>query len=505
MNILFIFPNIDTVTYKPVGLSTLAAVVKRQGHRARLFDTTFYETSGIHSNMVLHENIEVGEEICNFVPVDITRYNLQKEKVNLKGEFLKVLKEFKPDVICASVLSAELHVAISLSRLAKSYDANIFTIIGGQHCYADPYSAINEEAVDSVCIGEAEYALIELFDKLESGVPYQNTKNFWFKKNNKIIKNPLGNYVKPLDDLPFLDYSIYDERQLLRIYFGNVYRSGDYTITRGCPGTCTYCLNKTINDLYGDKTLRRYSVDRVIDELKYLKETYKLEMFRFQDATFLAIPQSYIEELSKKYSKHIGLPIIVDASPETVTDAKARTLKEMNCVSISIGVETGNEEYRINSLRKNVTNKQIIKAFDYLNKYGIRTVAFNMIGFPFETRKFIFDTIKLMRETRVKSPSIGFVYPFKGTPIRDTAIKYKLFDESIEKNNVPQCSRDFQAIRNPNISNEEYKGIFRTFIFYCKLPENMFNKISFAERFDKRGNEAFKECKEYYIEHDLYL
>ena len=48
---------------------------------------------------------------------------------------------------------------------------------------------------------------------------------------------------------------------------------------------------------------------------------------------------------------------------QAVTDAKARTLKEMNCVSISIGVETGNEEYRINSLKKRIASSSFSTAY----------------------------------------------------------------------------------------------------------------------------------------------
>ena len=121
-----------------------------------------------------------------------------------------------------------------------------------------------------------------------------------------------------------------------------------------------------------------------------------------------------------------------------------------------------------------------------------------MIGFPGETRDLIFDTVEFMRAARVHSPSIGFVYPFKGTALREQVIREKLFDPTTEEYGTAQWSRDYPMIHNPNITREEYAGIFRTFIFYCKMPKKYWDDIKVAEQLTDKGSAMFKKISEIY-------
>ena len=82
---------------------------------------------------------------------------------------------------------------------------------------------------------------------------------------------------------------------------------------------------------------------------------------------------------------------------------------------------------------------------------------------------FSFETIDLIRKAEVAAPNVGFVYPFKGTKLRDNAIKSGAFDPGIEIKGVPQYSRDRPVIKNKNITGDEYAGLYRTFMFYCKF------------------------------------
>ena len=95
------------------------------------------------------------------------------------------------------------------------------------------------------------------------------------------------------------------------------------------------------------------------------------------------MPEKYFAKFAEEYKKRIGLPFVIDSVPQSVTLSKVKLLKEMNCKSISIGVETGNEEYRMKYLQKNDSNKQITNAINNINGCGIRTVSFILLGFPF--------------------------------------------------------------------------------------------------------------------------
>jgi anaerobic magnesium-protoporphyrin IX monomethyl ester cyclase len=506
MKILFIFPNINDAGYKLVGVSTLSALAKKAGHETALFDTSFMDLGDITNTTKIKDlkrekgtNRKIGEKILDFKPIsDQSVFN--KQKVDLKATLISKLKSFKPDLVGVSCLSTEWYLSQLILNYTKEYDPSIFTIVGGRHCIADPEGTIEHPSVDAVCVGEGELAFMRLLEGLEKGeldyeIPGLRIKN----QNGKIHQNPPKGYLLELDDLPYIDNEIYEEGQFYRPFYGKLWRSLDFNLMRGCNEFCNYCQMPKMYTFYGnDRTIRRYSIDRAIDELAWQKKKWNLEFLRFHDESFLIVSNQYLEEFAKKYEKQVGVPFVVDVSPLTVNPEKARYLKDMGCVSVSMGFETGNEAFR-KGQNKAVSSKQALKSFHSIADMNIRTVSFNMIGFPGETRDLIFDTIDFMRAAKVHSPSIGFVYPFKGTALRDQVIKENLFDPLIEEYGSAQWCRDYPAIQNPDISPEEYAGIFRTFIFYCKMPRKYWGDLRIAEKLNDQGDAMFEKMSEVYL------
>ncbi|MBF0557340.1 MAG: B12-binding domain-containing radical SAM protein [Nitrospirae bacterium] len=505
MRVLFIFPNIDCGGYKPVGLTAVMNSCRASGHDVQLFDTSFFDTKDIHGNDRYMGTSDAGEEILNYRHVDTKDYGLIKEDKNIKQELISVLQKFRPDVVGISVLSVEWRLSVALLDIVKEFNPEILTVVGGIHTFADPEGTVGEKSVDIICIGEGELAFVELLNRIDNNKDFEKTDGFWVKKNGVLHKNITGQVVFDLNALPFLDYDFYDDRLMYRIYDGKVYRSGDGVVTRGCPGKCSYCLYQTMSLFNKDNSkLRRYDVDRLIDELVHLKKRYSLNFFRFQDATFLSLSSQYLKELSVRYAKEVALPFVVDVSPQSVTHEKARALADMGCVSVSVGVETGNEKMRFEMCNKPVRNSTILKAFEILNAHGLRTVSFLLMGFPNETREMYWDTVRLVKEARVQSPALGFVYPFKGSSLRKLSVKLGLFDEAAEQSNQVGYSRGWPAINNPNISPQEYRGMLRSFMLYVKFPERYWNEIKKAEDLTEEGNRVYGKFARIYKEENLY-
>ena len=64
--------------------------------------------------------------------------------------------------------------------------------------------------------------------------------------------------------------------------------------SRGCPFKCTFCARITGNKL------RFKTIDQVIEEIKYLQETFKIKQFHFYDDT-ITCKKSYITELCQRF------------------------------------------------------------------------------------------------------------------------------------------------------------------------------------------------------------
>jgi anaerobic magnesium-protoporphyrin IX monomethyl ester cyclase len=426
MNILFVRPNKDAMGYKPIGLSLLMAVAEAEGCNVDLFDTSFIDF-GFEDYERESKNLGI------YKPVDMTQYGHIKRKVILEKEYVGKLMSFQPDVVAISVLGDEHHIAKEITRLTHDVYPHVNVIWGGPYASVNPMIARGYGA-NQVCIGE--------------GTP------FLFPWRTPAI---ITGRVEDLDTLPHLNWDHYDDAQFWRPYNGKAYRFGDHMLNWGCPFECTYCINKFYHKLYGTRKMRRYSVQRIINELEYLIDRHHIEMWKFHDEEFLIRPD--LEELSHAYQDQVAQPFVIEAHAKSVTKEKAKMLKEMGCVSVSMGIETGNERLRTDILRRVETQEDIIRGFGILQDAGIRTVAFNMLALPFETRQTYQETVRLNRQAGVDVSYADFFYPFEGTELRDIAIKAGYFDHRT----ADVYRRDVPALKFKDISDQEWVDMRNNF------------------------------------------
>ena len=166
----------------------------------------------------------------------------------------------------------------------------------------------------------------------------------------------------------------------------------------------------------------------------------------------------------------------------------------MNCQNMQFGIEHGNEAFRYKVLNRHYTNKQMIDAFKIVEKYEIAYTVNNIIGFPDETRELVFDTINVNRQINPTTMNVYFFTPYKGT----TLYKYCIEKGYLDKNDKVHQLLDGVPLKMDSISYQALKGLQRTFPLYAKMPENMFDQIKIAEKFDDEGNKMFEELSKIY-------
>lgn len=480
MKILFVWPNKDSFGFKPIGLSLLSAIARDLGWETKLFDTTKIDFG-------FTDNIMAGENAKIFKPVDLTNYGHKKSKIDLTNLFKEVLNEFNPDCLAVSVLSDEVFIADLISKVAKKENPHMPIIWGGKYPSINPERTLIKHNIDFVCVGEGLDAFKDFLNYLSGKRPNCNIPNIWAKKGkDEVIVNNIRQLRKTLDDLPYVDWSIFDSSQFYKPYDGMVYKSGDHMLNWGCPYHCSYCINHLYHIMYHKSYfMRRYSVRRIIDELIFLKNQYSLELFKFHDEDFLMRPLRNMAELSEAYKSEVNIPFVIETNPNSVTAEKVRLLKEMNCVSASLGVETGDQYLRKIVLKRVDSEEDIIRAFKLLNEADIRTSAFIMLGIPFETRETYGKTIELMKKANVQYPCMGFFFPFEGTELRKLSIQEGLFDPVAKPDAV--FNRDEPALIFKDLSKDELIEMRNVFNLYIKLPDDYNKYIGRSEKLDKIG------------------
>lgn len=488
INVLLAYANSSMDNLIPLGTSLLSACLKEAGHNVKLFDTTFYKTKEETGDDARVKTLQVKK-------TDLSEFGISPKKTDMKEDFKKVIKDFRPDLIGVSVIETTYNIGLNLLKATKNQ--NIPTIMGGIHVTFSLDDVINEDCVDMVCAGEGEDALVELANNIGDNKDYSKIKNLWVKKNGKIIKNGLRP-LKNLDELPFQDWDIYEKKRFYKPMGGEIKITGSFEMDRGCPYSCTFCCNESLNKLYSNKYHRKKSIKRLIDEIKFLKEEYNIQYAYIVAESLLSSKKERLDEFFRSY-KELNLPFWIESRPDSITEEKVKSLEEIGCESISIGVESGNDELRRNLLNRYVSNEKIVKAFKILKKSKIRTCANNIIGFPTETRKQVFDTIELNREIGAKNIIVNIFSPYRGTRLQRLCVEKGY----ISKNSLAGDYRCDAVLDMPQLSKTEVLGLQRTFPLYVKFPKDMWSEIKKCEKFDEEGDRIFNKLSKIYT--DKYL
>lgn len=472
--IMFIAVNDRMRTVIPLNVSYLSAAVKKAGFESVIFDTSFY---GEQERLIDEKQME---ETGMFKSVDYSSIGVRLINRDLTADMLKIIAEEKPDIIGFSVFSQSKRLNFNLASSIKRRFKQIPIIMGGVHINVDPIEVLKLDYVDYVCLGEGEEALVELMAKLLRGEDASQVRNIGWKEKGRIILNPMRP-VQPLDNLPFPDWDSFAPYHQYGPYRGKLLKMATVEFSRTCPYHCSYCGNKIIGKHYENSGLkmayRHKSPKHWVAELKKMKDEYGVEFLFVVDGTFLAQSETVLEDLAALYAKEIGLPFFACATVHCLTERKAKLLKDMNCVCINMGLESGNEEYRKKYLDRSMSNEKILKTFKLAKNAGLDTRSYNIIGLPFETRENIFETIELNRQCEVCSTSVSIFMPYEGTKLREMCIRENLVDENQEvfgDGTEP-------LIYNPNLSHKELLGIYNTFPLYVLAPKEEYPTIRASE------------------------
>lgn len=333
-----------------------------------------------------------------------------------KAEFLRKLSVHAPDVLAFSYGSNVFKHIIKYIEWSEVID--IPKIHGGLHPTIAPLECLDLPAVKIVCLGEGEHALVEFCEAIRDKKSFQNIQNLWIKDNNRIIKNPVRPLIENLDELPFLDYEIFDYRRLADF---NIYKRLVLMASRGCPYNCSYCCNHLLKKMYpnSSKYVRFKNPEVVINEIKKGLEKYpEIKNISFFDDT-LTLDRNFFDEFYKLYRSEIGLSYSCNDRVNQVNSDISHKLVESGCTNVSLGIESGNPAIRNNIMKRNISDDQIITAFKNLKKVGIKTAAYNIFGVPEETCSTVIDTININSMAAPDKYYNAYFNAFNGTDLYD--------------------------------------------------------------------------------------
>lgn len=368
------------------------------------------------------------------------------------SQFQNLLDEatnISPDVIgFTSVESQFIHIK-RLSRFLREKFRGLI-VCGGVYVTLFPEAIKDAAAIDGAIIGEGEEAFFSFLRNLEAGGDFRKSPNFCYydRKNNELVKTPLLPLIENLDLLPFPDRKVIDYGRYLRKSI-----SLPFLFNRGCPFNCSYCSNHALARVYGRaaNATRFKSVDNCLEEIDEVLAAYNTNKpLEFVDDLF-TLNRPWLYEFMEKYRKNFRRPFIC-CTRSNLADAELfAKLKGAGCFRVMMSIESGNEFIRNKVMKRNITQEQLLDSFRLARKYGLETSGVAMIGLPFETKEMVWDTIKVIAETRATDFTLNVFYPYKGTELYDACSKNGFLPEA----EMEAKERRESILNLPTLSKEE--------------------------------------------------
>jgi len=442
--ILFIHPNKWGRGVTAIWIASHAALLKKNGHEVYLFDATFYSEWTENENRFNTDNKQ-------YQPTEYDRLISWLDS-DIYQDLQAKIDTVQPDIIFWGALSSHIHGEGEYSavqygyELVKKVNCKACLIAGGLQATANAPRVLDLfPRIEAVIGGESEMVLLQIANQLEAGgLEKGSIPGLAYRDQQAgVIVNAPQEIIADLDDIAPYDYFLFDEMALWRPYNGQVLRAVDYELSRGCPFSCSYCVETVIQHYYGfNKRLKRGLIARaghylrhksarmIFMEMETLVRERAVSFFRCQDTNFLSIHRPVLNDLADLLeASALPVSLYVETRPEGINPDTVSLLKRLKVDGVGMGIELAAQDVRESRLKRYSDQEHIIKAFALLRDYGIKRTAYNVIGFPGQDEASIHQTIELNRMLQPDNITVAFYTPFPGTEMHRSGVDEGCFSD----------------------------------------------------------------------------
>jgi magnesium-protoporphyrin IX monomethyl ester (oxidative) cyclase len=422
MKIILTRPNYKShIITPPLGLGYLASYLKKEGIEVKIID-------GLRENLT---------------PTALVQ---------------RIVDE-KPEMAGINCLTAFYHEAVQLAIALREKDIRV--VIGGAHPTILPYQTLVDCGADYVICGEGEIPLLKLITNnfMNDNIPGVYSRGNLFCEGNGIQK---AEVVENLDEISFPDWEQLDPRRYPKAPHGAIVKNfpiGVLTTTRGCPYACTFCATPKLYD----RRLRFRSPENVIQEIKYLVDSFGVKEIHFEDDN-LTLNRKHVENICNLLIENnlkISWACPNGIRADKVDESLIKLMKKSGCYYFAYGIESANQQI-LENIKKMETIEQIAISIEIAHKVGISCQGFFIFGLPGETRETIEKTINFAKRSKLSRAQFLILDVLPGSELWDT-LKGK-FTPNWKKDSYKEPEWLPESLSKKEIMEAQVKA-FRQFYF----------------------------------------
>jgi radical SAM superfamily enzyme YgiQ (UPF0313 family) len=418
--------HLKVMAFPPLGIQTLAPVLRQHGHQVRLFDTC-------------HPQMQA-EHIAQAIDAE------------------------RPGVIALSCLSTTTYPALkNLAWRLKLQAPDIPIIVGG------PFATMNSDHIledcpdlDCVGVGEGEELLPDYLNNLDN---LGSVSGLVWRDAARIVRNPARPLLRDLNQFPYPDRTSLpiDYIESLPLDVPAVLSLDKFCTvqtSRGCPYSCIYC---DIPSLSQGKWRYRSS-EHVLGEMQQLNDQGFRSIY-LTDDHFLLNRKRIGEVCRGIIDRRLKFRWGCEGRVDAVAVDQLPIMKEANCNFLAFGVEAGTQKV-LDRLHKKQTLKQVEHAVSEAKRHGIERVhGFFVISSPGETEKDVMSSFRFAAKLKLDTFGFNRLCAYRGTPLWQEYIDRGIIDDERDWAKWFKCSDiDPTSLSSAAVNRVRMKGYALLFV-----------------------------------------
>jgi len=433
-------PN-GKVKYIPIGLGYIATALKNDGIEFDLYD------------------------------MDINNYD--------HNDFAEYLSDKQYDFFLLGCIVTGYKYVKEIAHVIKEKFPKSTIIVGNSVGSSISNILLSKTDVDIVICGEVDETVVELIHSLENGFDINNVAGIVFRDEGKLKRTHARRAIENLDNLTFLDYSLWDIERYIEYMRNGVgeplpiprdeIRPFPINTARGCPHKCTFCYH-----VFQDMKYRRRSWKNVMDEIEDIIQKYDINYVLFNDELTFSNKKTVREFIDEYNRRNMSFYWLGDCRGNLFnSDDDVQLLAELKktgCYRLGYSLESANSDI-LKDMNKNVTAEQFSKQSKLLRDAGIPISTSLVFGFPQETPDTIRQTIDCCIENKIY-PSAGFLLLFPGSKMYNFAIENGFINDE-EEYLLNLGDRQDLRINLTKMSDNEFIGTVENELLRCNEELDM--------------------------------
>ncbi len=385
--------------------------------------------------------------------VNVAVVDAGMEGLSVDGTLARV-RGLNPRIVGLGATTPEIQAAEDLAALVKADRPETAVVLGGPHPTLDPDGVLAVPGVDAVLRGEADFSFSEFCRAWLGGQRDGfDVTGLSYRTNGETVHRPDRALMADLDAGPMparhlLDMSLYRN-------YGRVYKRRPVQVmisSRGCPFRCIFCAHEIFGHRY-----RFNSAERMIEEVKLLMRDYGAREILFREDNFTASKDRVYRFCELVHRENLDVSWMALSHCNSIDADLVRAMKEAGCWHLGMGVESGSPEIQ-RTLGKNLDLDRAREAFEVVQRAGIRTLAFFMIGNYLDTPETVRQTIDFACRLNTDFAIFTITTPFPKTVLFEKAVEDGLitnFDPTQLSNNPAIFKQKHPVLRTPALEARE--------------------------------------------------